>query len=169
LTMQRQSKKPLLLSDHPPIRVITDEDWGRELRRARSQPNRIRDRIKERLPMKVIVAGSRRLNTQEYPVYIVADALFRSGWVGRISEIVSGGARGIDLAGEAWAESYQIPIKRFLPDWDKYGKAAGHIRNGEMANYADALCLVWDGKSKGSANMKKQAESKGLKIYEYIV
>lgn len=38
-----------------------------------------------------------------------------------------------------------------------------------MADYADAMILVWDGKSRGSANMLKQAREKGLKIYEKVV
>lgn len=86
-----------------------------------------------------------------------------------ITEIVSGGCRGIDLAGEMFAENYNIPVKRFLPEWENEGKAAGPIRNSQMANYADALILIWDGTSRGSADMKKKAEQKGLKIYELIV
>ena len=85
-----------------------------------------------------------------------------------ISEIVSGGCRGIDLAGEQFASDYDIPVKRFLPDWS-IGKAAGPIRNKQMAEHSDALILVWDGRSKGSASMKKLAEQNGLKIYEYLV
>lgn len=101
-------------------------------------------------------------------IWLVADAVHKSGWKERISEIVSGGARGIDLAGEQFASDYGIPVKRFVPDWS-VGKVAGHIRNAEMALYADALILVWDGSSRGSANMLKNAEEQGLWIYQYIV
>lgn len=118
--------------------------------------------------MKTIIAGSRRLNTDHEFIWLVSDAVHRSGWKDRITEIVSGGARGIDLAGEQFASDYKIPVRRFIPDWSK-GKVAGHIRNGEMAAYADALILIWDGSSRGSANMKKQAEQKGLQIFQYIV
>ena len=118
--------------------------------------------------MKTIIAGSRKLDTMMLPIWLVADAVHKSGWKDRITEIVSGGARGIDLAGEQFASDYGIPIKKFLPDWS-IGKYAGPKRNGEMALYADALILVWDGKSRGSANMKQQAKDRGLEIYEYIV
>lgn len=118
--------------------------------------------------LKAIVAGGRRLNTDELPIWLVSDAINKSGWLPLISEIVSGGCRGIDLAGEQFASDYNIPVKRFLPDWS-IGKAAGPIRNGQMAQYADALILIWDGRSRGSASMKKLAEQKGLKIYEYLV
>lgn len=119
--------------------------------------------------MKVIIAGSRRLNTDMEPTWLVADAFYRSGWIDVTKEVVSGGARGIDIAGEIVAESYLIPWKRFPADWDKYGKAAGPIRNAQMADYADALLLIWDGRSRGSANMLALARKRGLRIYEYLV
>lgn len=119
--------------------------------------------------MRVIVAGSRRLNTDHELVWLVGDAVCKSGF--KVTEIVSGGARGIDLAGELYANAKlpPIPIKRFPAQWDLHGKSAGPIRNFEMACYADALVLIWDGSSRGSAHMKSVATTKGLKIYEYIV
>ncbi len=48
--------------------------------------------------------------------------------------------------------------------WDIHGKSAGHIRNAEMADYADALIAFWDGKSRGTANMIENARKRGLKI-----
>lgn len=73
------------------------------------------------------------------------------GW--DISEVVSGTARGADRRGEAWANMNNISIKRFPADWDKYGKAAGHIRNAEMAKYADAAIIFWNGVSPGTRSM----------------
>lgn len=119
--------------------------------------------------MKTIIAGSRTLPLQHDKIWLVSDAVHKSGWLYDISEIVSGGARGIDLAGEMFAENYNIPIKRFIPDWSVEGKSAGPKRNILMAEYADALILVWDGHSKGSAHMKKEAQKRNLKIYEYLV
>lgn len=119
--------------------------------------------------MKTIIAGSRTLPIKWDKIKLVAYAVYRSGWLPDITEIVSGGARGIDLAGEMFAENYNIPVRRFMPDWIHTGKAAGVLRNTEMANYADALILIWDVTSRGSADMKKKAEQKGLKIYELIV
>lgn len=49
-------------------------------------------------------------------------------------------------------------------DWDAHGKAAGPIRNRKMAQEADALLLLWDGKSKGSASMLAEAKRTGLQI-----
>lgn len=70
-----------------------------------------------------------------------------------ITEIVSGGATGADAMGEAYALLNGIPIKGFPANWNKHGKAAGPIRNRQMAQYAECLIAVWDGKSKGTKNM----------------
>ncbi len=122
--------------------------------------------------MKTIIAGSRDLGaySDHEKVFLVADAVMKSGWRDLITEVVSGGARGIDIAGETWAAASKppIPIKQFIPDW-RIGRFAGIQRNRMMAEYADALILIWNGTSKGSANMKKEARNKNLKIYEYIV
>ncbi len=54
---------------------------------------------------------------------------------------------------------------RELPaQWSKHWRAAGPIRNRDMAAYADALFLMWDGESRGSKNMLEVAEAAGLKV-----
>ncbi len=111
--------------------------------------------------MKTIIAGSRGID--EYQ--LVVEAVEESGWFKDITEVVSGGARGPDRLGEMWAKYHQIPIKLFPADWDRLGRGAGHIRNAQMADYADALIAVYDGHSRGTANMIQRAKSKGLKVY----
>lgn len=81
------------------------------------------------------------------------------------SEIVSGGARGADRAGEVLAKSLGLPVRVFPADWDAYGKRAGHLRNEQMAKYADAVALLPGGR--GTDNMRENARRYGLKIYEY--
>lgn len=113
--------------------------------------------------MKLIIAGSRTISLTPDTI---ADILTHFG-VDEITEVVSGTAGGMDKAGEAFASSYDLPVKRFPADWDKLGKAAGHIRNAAMAKHGDSLLLIWDGSSRGSANMKK--EMLGKPIYEVIL
>lgn len=113
--------------------------------------------------MKVIIAGSRTINKPS----VIREAMEKSQF--NITEVVCGGARGVDFVGKILALSHGIPVKKFPADWEGYGKRAGHIRNAQMADYADALILVWDGKSRGSANMLKTAKERGLKIFEKIV
>ena len=113
--------------------------------------------------MKTIIAGSRHIVDIEPVWNAVRDSNF---WV---TEVVSGAAKGVDALGEQYGEFHKIPVTRFPADWDTHGRAAGPIRNEIMALYAEALILVWDGESRGSANMKMNAERYGLRIYEVIL
>lgn len=87
--------------------------------------------------MRLIIAGSRDLfcTPQQIQQHIE-----KQNWP--VSEVVSGCARGVDLCGERWANEHNIPVKRFPADWQKFGKAAGPIRNRQMAQYADMALLV---------------------------
>lgn len=111
--------------------------------------------------MKVIIAGSRSIKDRK----IVDKAIEASGF--SITEVVSGGASGVDSLGEAWAADHKIPVKQFPAKWELHGKAAGPIRNKQMADYAEALIAVWDGNSRGTLNMITQAKCKGLHVYAY--
>jgi hypothetical protein len=112
--------------------------------------------------MKTIIAGSRSITDYSEVWGAVNDVEFQ------ITEVVCGMAKGVDLLGKRWAEKNRVPVKEFPADWDAHGKAAGPIRNRQMAEYAEALILVWDGQSKGSANMLQEAKKRGLKIYQHI-
>lgn len=70
--------------------------------------------------------------------------------------VVSGCAPGPDSLGIRWASENNIPLKKFPANWRPngiYNARAGLERNQDMANFADALLLLWDGKSRGSAHM----------------
>lgn len=114
--------------------------------------------------MKTIIAGSRSI--LRYEVLLDAMLLFNNVW--EISEIVSGTANGIDKLGERYARENNIPLKQFPANWDLYGKRAGYVRNRQMAAYADAVIVIWDGRSKGTKQMIEVAEEKGLASYAYI-
>lgn len=77
----------------------------------------------------------------------------------KITLIVSGGAKGADSLGERWAYKNSIPTLIFKPDWSKYGKGAGFIRNEDIVKNSDMILAFWDGKSKGTEhtiNLAKQ-------------
>lgn len=109
--------------------------------------------------MKTIVAGSREL-TSLGPVRV---AFKRCSWT--ITEVVSGDARGVDRMGEIVASALGIPVTKFPADWNKYKRAAGHIRNAAMAKYADALIAIWDGESPGTKNMIDTMRKLGKRVY----
>ena len=119
--------------------------------------------------MKLIIAGSRTLKIGTSLI----DALFSvMNLNGKVSEIVSGTAPGVDTVGDDYAKlavNYPMKLKEFPADWDKYGKSAGPIRNKQMAEYADALLLIWDGASRGSDSMKREMEKLYKPIYEIII
>jgi hypothetical protein len=123
--------------------------------------------------MKLIIAGSRTIEWEDaYSSIVESCRLYSSPYYNTLinaTEIISGMAKGVDEAGEYYAYTYDIGIKRFPADWNKHGKAAGPIRNKQMAEYADALLLIWDGQSRGSANMKKEMQKLKKPIYEVIL
>lgn len=92
------------------------------------------------------------------------EALNRCGFEDEITEVVSGHATGVDQMGERYAENNRLPLKKFLPDWERYGKAAGCMRNIEMAKYAEACICIWGGESTGTNHMIRMAKQFGLKL-----
>lgn len=111
--------------------------------------------------MKTIIAGSRSITCP----FVVAKCVEQSGFL--ITEVVCGGARGVDRLGYEWAARNGIRVKSIIPDWDGRGRGAGLARNQDMADYADALIAIWDGESRGTKDMIDRANKKGLKIYIY--
>lgn len=116
--------------------------------------------------MKLIIAGSRHIFI---PVEELSEIIKEKiGDFSQISQVVSGMAAGMDRSGTYFAIFYGIPVKPFPANWSKFGGSAGPRRNLDMAEYADALLLIWDGKSKGSANMKARMKGMGKPIFEII-
>ena len=118
--------------------------------------------------MKTVIAGSRIFENPKDAsevLKLIEDCPISF----EITEVVSGTAKGVDRIGEFWANTGGIPVKQFRADWNTHGRAAGPIRNEEMAKYADACIVIWDGKSKGSSNMIKNALKHKLKLYTYII
>lgn len=116
--------------------------------------------------MKVVVCGSRGITDREAIRRAIEDADLAFG---PITEIVHGGADGVDeIAGEI-ASDIGYEVRVFDAMWEEYGEAAGPIRNGEMAQYADAVVAVWDGSSKGTKNMIDQALVHGLDLIVKVI
>lgn len=120
---------------------------------------------------RTIIAGSRTVRD----IQLIERAISESGF--RITEVVSGGQVSLDIEtgerygadyfGEQWAKSHMIPIRRFPADWRRYGKSAGPLRNRQMADYADQLIAVWDGVSRGTADMIEKARYLNVFVFDY--
>lgn len=107
--------------------------------------------------MKLIIAGGRD--------YKLTSKDFERLNAIQISEVVSGGCDGADRDGECYAYALGLPLKQFLADWKNNGRAAGPLRNRQMAEYADAVALFPGGK--GTFSMYQEAQRAGIKIYDY--
>ena len=112
------------------------------------------------MAFKVIVAGDRNFTDYEF-VKEKLDFYLKDK---TDIEIVSGKARGVDTLGENYAKEKGYPIAEFPADWNKYKLAAGPIRNGQMADYADACIAFLASHSRGTKDMIRQAKKKGLSL-----
>ena len=103
--------------------------------------------------MKIIIAGGRRFSDYKELSMVCNEVIGEWNPNNSDPEIVSGTANGADRLGEKYANEKKYSIEQFPADWETNGRAAGYIRNLEMAKYSDGLIAFWDGKSKGTRNM----------------
>lgn len=112
---------------------------------------------------KLIVAGGRDFN--DYPrLHAKLFALAEEAGNGRHISIVCGMARGADALGLRLAKEENVKHYEFPADWATHGKAAGHIRNRQMGDFADGLIAYWDGKSRGTKGMIEYMQSLGKPV-----
>ena len=90
--------------------------------------------------MKIAIIGSRGITDIDLAEYIPD----------RCTEIVSGGAKGVDSIAAEYARFHGIKLVEFLPEYEKYKKGAPLRRNIAIAEYADKVIAFWDGKSRGT-------------------
>ena len=119
------------------------------------------------MEIKLIIAGGRDFNDYQLLQLETQRFLVEQGFNPSQLIIVSGNAKGADSLGEEFAEKYNFPIATYPADWNKNGKAAGPIRNEEMANFATHAIIFWDSISRGSKNMIETARKYNL-IYKIV-
>ena len=107
--------------------------------------------------MKLAVVGSRTFNNYAF----LEETLDH---LGKIDLIISGGAEGADTLAEQYAINRKIPTKIHWPDWEKYGKAAGPIRNADIIRDCDEVVAFWDGHSRGTQSSVKLAGEMGKPV-----
>lgn len=126
--------------------------------------------------IRVIVCGGR--NFDNYTLVKTKLDIYCGLYAGRV-EIVSGACDsgtltftrpdgtevyGADGLGERYAWENGLPVKYYPANWTKFGKAAGPLRNGDMAAYGTHCVAFWDGVSKGTRDMLAKADAHGLII-----
>lgn len=108
--------------------------------------------------MKTIIAGTRTVTDPTIVVAAIGAAPFQ------ITEIVSGCARGVDTIALWLGQQWGVPCRMFPAQWS-LGNKAGPLRNQQMADYADALIAIWDGVSRGTADMISRAQAKRMPVH----
>ena len=100
--------------------------------------------------MRIAIIGSRNLTVDSLQNYVDSN-----------DEIVSGGAVGIDRCAAEYAKNNGLKLTEFLPEYERYGRAAPIVRNKQIVDYADRVIVFWNGTSKGTLSVIKYAEKVG--------
>ena len=101
--------------------------------------------------MKLAIIGSRNADVPNLETYLPEG----------VTEIVSGGARGVDTIAATYAKENGITLTEFLPDYQRYKRGAPLKRNEQIAEYADRVLAFWDGTSRGTLYTIKLFEKLG--------
>lgn len=105
--------------------------------------------------MKVAIIGSRGLENIEIEEYLPKG----------VTEIVSGGAKGVDTIAKEYALKNNIKLTEFKPDYKRYLKGAPLKRNLQIIEYSDMVIAIWDGKSKGTKFVIENCPKEKLKLF----
>lgn len=104
--------------------------------------------------MKVAVIGSRGLVVNNLEKFLPKDT----------TEIISGGARGIDSCAREYALAHGIKLTEFLPEYEKYGRSAPLKRNIKIIKKADLVLAFWDGTSRGTKFVIDNCNRMGVSV-----
>jgi len=104
--------------------------------------------------LRVAVVGSRDLKVKDLGAYLPEGT----------TEIISGGARGIDTFAKDYARVHGMKLTEFRPDYGRYKKAAPLIRNRAIVEAADWVLALWDGQSHGTMHTINLARQLGKPV-----
>lgn len=109
--------------------------------------------------MKLAIIGSRGLWVENLGDYLPPG----------VTEIVSGGAKGIDTCARQCAQEHGLKLTEFLPDYPRYGRGAPLKRNLEIIAYADQVLAFWDGKSPGTKYVIDQCKKQKKTVTVHLL
>ena len=109
--------------------------------------------------MKVAVIGSRGLSVTDLGRYLPENT----------TEIVSGGAKGVDTSARVYALAHGIKLTEFLPEYTRFGRSAPLKRNITIIEYSDIVLAFWDGKSRGTKFVIDNCRKLGVEVRVYIM
>lgn len=125
--------------------------------------------------MRLLVCGSRLLKPPK-KMLITREEVHRVLEELMPPVLIVGDASGVDAWAYEWTFQDHISskigekgleVKRFVADWDKFGDAAGPIRNRRMIEEGlPTIVLAFPG-GDGTANMVEQAMAFGIPVLDY--
>ena len=104
--------------------------------------------------MKLAIIGSRDVVIENLEQYLPED----------VTEIVSGGAKGVDTCAKEYALERGIQLTEFFPEYKKYKRSAPLKRNLQIIGYADEILAFWNGKSRGTKYVIEQCKKMNKKM-----
>ena len=110
--------------------------------------------------MRILVCGGRDFKDRNLMVEALKDYEHQSNIT-----IIHGAASGADSMAHSWATAFKHNIESYPADWDKYGKAAGPIRNAQMLKEGkpDLVLAFRYPDSRGTQNMVDKTEKAGIR------
>ena len=87
------------------------------------------------------------------------------------TQIISGGAEGIDALAKEAAEKLGIGYICYLPDYDRYGRSAPLKRNDQIIAAADLVLAFWDFRSRGTSYVIAECIKRGkpIKVFDLVM
>ena len=118
------------------------------------------------MSIKITVGGCRDFTDSEY-IFKCLDEYIKELRDEEII-IISGHCCGVDAIAEKYADEKGFKTMIFPAQWDKYGRAAGPVRNKQMVEASDAVIAFWDGKSLGTKSLIDLAKKsdKNLTVFK---
>lgn len=113
--------------------------------------------------MKIAIVGSRSFSDYSALSQYIKETID----ITEVEAVVSGGANGADSLAERFAKDEGKQLLIFHPQWKKYGKQAGMLRNTQIVDKADIVFAFWDGVSRGTKDSIDKATNRGKKVYVY--
>ena len=83
--------------------------------------------------------------------------------------VVSGGCRGADAFGEAWAKRKGIKTLIYKPDWNKHGKSSGIIRNANIIDAATHVVAFPSRGGRGTQNSISRAYKAKIPVEIFFI
>ena len=108
--------------------------------------------------MRVAVIGSRGLQVNDLGKYLPDE----------VTEIISGGARGVDTSAREYAMEHGLKLTEYLPEYNKYGRSAPLKRNITIIENADLVLAFWDGSSRGTKYVIDNCKKRNIPLKIYV-